>query len=90
MVFDGGEWYGWFQSFNVSETAESPFTFNLSMVFQVEREVHGVRTQRGRLQMKGTTATDPYIYLPMGEDVILFPDDDPNALSCGLISQRPP
>ena len=47
MVFDGGEWYGWFQSFNVSETAESPFTFNLSMVFQVEREVHGVRTQGG-------------------------------------------
>lgn len=47
MVFDGGEWYGWFQSFTVSETAESPFTFNLSMVFQVEREVHGVRTQGG-------------------------------------------
>ncbi len=34
--------------------------------------------------MKGTTATDPYIYLPMGEDVILFPDEDPNAAPVDL------
>lgn len=47
MNFDGGQWYGWFQSFSVSETAESPFTFKLNMVFQVEREVHGVRTLGG-------------------------------------------
>lgn len=47
MNFDGGEWYGWFQSFSVSETAETPFTFKLNMVMQIEREVHGVRTQGG-------------------------------------------
>jgi hypothetical protein len=47
MNFDGGQWYGWFQSFSVSETADSPFAFKLNMVFQVEREVHGVRTQGG-------------------------------------------
>lgn len=47
MNFDGGQWFGWFQSFSVSETADSPFTFKLNMVFQVEREIHGVRTQGG-------------------------------------------
>lgn len=30
--------------------------------------------------MRGTTATVPYIDLPMGEDLILFPEDDPNTI----------
>jgi hypothetical protein len=47
MRFDGGLWYGWFQSFSVSEAAESPFTFKLNAVLQIEREVHPVRTQGG-------------------------------------------
>jgi len=47
MSYDGGSWFGWFQSFSVSETAEQPYLFNLNCVFQVEREIHGVRTQGG-------------------------------------------
>lgn len=47
MTFDGGVWYGWFQSFSVSESADQPFQFKLNAVFQVEREVHPVRTQGG-------------------------------------------
>ena len=47
MTFDGGTWLGWFQSFSVEETAESPFMFQLSAVFQVEREIRVVRTQGG-------------------------------------------
>jgi len=50
MSFDGGVWYGWFQSFTVSEAAEQPFQFKLSAVFQVEREIHPVRTQGGHFR----------------------------------------
>lgn len=47
MSFDGGTWLGWFQSFSVEETSESPFQFQLSAVLQIEREIRGVRTQGG-------------------------------------------
>lgn len=47
MSFDGGIWLGWFQSFSVEETSESPFQFQLSAVLQIEREIRGVRTQGG-------------------------------------------
>ena len=47
MSFDGGVWFGWFQSFSVSDTAETPHLFKCSLAFQVEREVHGIRTQQG-------------------------------------------
>jgi hypothetical protein len=50
MSFNGGVWFGWFQSFSVSEAAETPFQFKLNCVFQVEREVHPVRTQYGDLR----------------------------------------
>tara|TARA_B100001287_G_C22660066_1_gene519874 strand:+ start:182 stop:823 length:642 start_codon:yes stop_codon:yes gene_type:complete len=45
MIFDGGVWFGWFQSFNVTDDATSPYSFNVSLAMQVEREFHGVRTQ---------------------------------------------
>jgi hypothetical protein len=45
MVFDGGVWFGWFQSFSVTDDAQSPYQFNVSLSMQVEREYHGVRTQ---------------------------------------------
>jgi hypothetical protein len=38
--------------------------------------------------MRGTTATDPYIYLPMGDDVVLFPEDDVNAAPVDLSHQN--
>ena len=47
MSYDGGTWFGWFQSFSVSEAAEKPYSFDMTCVFQVEREIHGVRTQGG-------------------------------------------
>ncbi len=45
MVFDGGVWFGWFQSFSVTDDANTPYLFNVSLSMQVEREYHGVRTQ---------------------------------------------
>jgi hypothetical protein len=49
MSFDGGTWFGWFQSFSVTENADSPYQFKSSLTMQVERETHGIRTQNGYL-----------------------------------------
>ena len=48
MIFDGGVWFGWFQSFSVTDDANQPYNFNVSLAMQVEREYHGVRTQLPR------------------------------------------
>ena len=45
MIFDGGVWFGWFQSFSVTDDANTPYSFNVSLAMQIEREYHGVRTQ---------------------------------------------
>ncbi len=45
MIFDGGVWFGWFQSFSVTDDATTPYSFNVSLSMQIEREMHGVRTQ---------------------------------------------
>ena len=45
MTFDGGTWFGWFQSFSVTDDAESPYQFKINLAMQVEREFHGVRSQ---------------------------------------------
>ena len=50
MSFDGGVWLGWFQSFSIEETSQQPFMFNLTANFQVEREIHGIRTQGGHFK----------------------------------------
>jgi len=47
VTFDGGTWWGWFQSFSVTDSAESPYQFSMSLAMQVERETHGIRTQNG-------------------------------------------
>ena len=45
MTFDGGTWFGWFQSFSVTDDATTPYQFKVSLAMQVEREFHGVRSQ---------------------------------------------
>jgi hypothetical protein len=45
VTFDGGTWFGWFQSFSVTDDATSPYQFKISLAMQVEREYHGVRSQ---------------------------------------------
>ena len=45
MTFDGGTWFRWFQSFSVTDDAESPYQFKINLAMQVEREFHGVRSQ---------------------------------------------
>ena len=44
MTFDGGVYFGWFQNFTVSESAEQPFMFQLSTGFLVERELLRIRS----------------------------------------------
>ncbi|MCH8517573.1 MAG: hypothetical protein LAT68_14720 [Cyclobacteriaceae bacterium] len=46
MSFDGSVYYGWFENFSVSESADSPFMFSLSASFTVEREDHLTRSRR--------------------------------------------
>lgn len=50
MYFDQSAWTGWFNSFNIEESAEQPFMFSISAVFQIETEIHSVRTFRGNLR----------------------------------------
>ena len=45
MTFDEGTWFGWFQSFSVTDDASSPYQFRVSLAMQVERQFYGVRTQ---------------------------------------------
>ncbi|MBD3262316.1 MAG: hypothetical protein GF334_11745 [Candidatus Altiarchaeales archaeon] len=42
--FDGHTWYGWFQSFSVTESADSPYQFTLSANFIIDREKVSLRT----------------------------------------------
>ncbi len=44
ITFDGGVYYGWFNNFSVSESAEKPFMFTMSANFEVTREVQTWRT----------------------------------------------
>lgn len=43
MVYDGGSWWGWFTTFNVTESSDKPYMFNFSIGFTVDRETHRVR-----------------------------------------------
>ena len=40
ISFDQHNFYGWFTSFSVSESAETPYSFKLSAAFTVARESH--------------------------------------------------
>ena len=44
LTFDGHNYFGWFSSFSVSESAEQPYMFKLSASFQVQRESHTLYT----------------------------------------------
>lgn len=44
VIFDGGVYMGWFNSFSVSETAESPYMFELTADMTIESEVQRWRT----------------------------------------------
>lgn len=44
MIFDDGNWYGWFTSFSVDESVDKPYQFRLSASFTVEREFHLLRS----------------------------------------------
>jgi hypothetical protein len=42
--FDGSHYFGWFESFSVSEEAASPYQFKMSTKFTVDHEVMGLRS----------------------------------------------
>ena len=44
ITFDGGVYFGWFTTFNVTESADKPFQFTLSAGFAVSSEVQTWRT----------------------------------------------
>lgn len=44
VTFDGGVYYGWFTTFNVTESADKPFQFTLTAAFEVSHEVQTWRT----------------------------------------------
>jgi len=44
IIFDGGVYFGWFNAFNVQETAEKPYQFTLSASMTINSEVQVWRT----------------------------------------------
>jgi hypothetical protein len=44
ITFDGGIYFGWFNTFNVEESAEKPFMFDLSSEFTISHEILRLRT----------------------------------------------
>lgn len=44
VLFDGGVYLGWFQSFSVNEAADKPYQFTLSSEFTVAHEVMRLRS----------------------------------------------
>lgn len=52
IYFDGHTWYGWFQSFSVSEEAESPYQFTLSANFIIDHE---------KVTLRSTILPDPVV-----------------------------
>jgi len=44
LTFDEGIFYGWFNQFNVGESAEKPYSFTVSFSFTVQREDTSLRT----------------------------------------------
>ena len=47
VTFDGGVYLGWFNSFNVTESADKPFMFDLTADFDIATEVQVWRTEIG-------------------------------------------
>jgi len=47
-TFDGGEWLGWFNGFNVTEDAEKPYQFTLSTDFTIAHEFLNLRSVSSR------------------------------------------
>lgn len=46
VMFDGGTYYGYIESFSVSEEVDQPYQFSVSFSFKVEREAHMLRSER--------------------------------------------
>lgn len=44
LTFDGGVYFGWFQNFNPTESADRPFMFSVSTSFTVDREIQRFRS----------------------------------------------
>jgi len=44
VTFDGGIYFGWFNTFNVEEAAETPYLFNLTADFTIAREILRLRS----------------------------------------------
>jgi len=47
IIFDGGVYLGWFTSFSVEESKDSPFKFTMSTSFICSQEIQNWRTIRG-------------------------------------------
>lgn len=44
VTFDGGTYYGWFSSFNASESADKPYQLSLTANFLISRETLRIRS----------------------------------------------
>lgn len=44
ITFDGGVFYGWFNTFSVTESADKPYSFEMTASFEVHKEIHVWRT----------------------------------------------
>lgn len=44
VTFDGGVYFGWFNTFLVTESADKPYQFSMTATFEVAREIQSWRT----------------------------------------------
>lgn len=62
ITFDGGVYYGWFNNFTVSESADKPYQFTLTASFEVSHEVQAWRSSL-------STSTSTNEWAPEGIDL---------------------
>ena len=70
VTFDGGVFYGWFASFSVTETADKPYSFEMSASFEVHKEVQVWRTTVSSASATYATGTLLGDEQPWGQSVV--------------------
>ena len=91
LLYDRGAFIGSFRSFDVEETAESPFTFNLSWTFKVEfilAQIPG-GTARGST-IPGLAKEPNFDLIQKGQNALPFQSLNLQSLVNGKLTEPPP
>lgn len=91
LLYDRGAFIGTFRSFDVEETAESPFTFNLSWMFKVEFILAQIPGGRARGSSIAGLAKEPdFDLIQKGQNALQFQSLNLQSLVNGKLTEPPP